>query len=194
MCTINSKAYRTYRGQAATHVGIGHREAGLIDGLLKHKVNDSFKSFFCVDCEIRYLLHQLIEHLGSELVQNATNFPEQLLKCQKTDCQHIAFKTTKQALDKTNTLSKETNQNSKNVRASNKYQCLTITKASTCDNHLIQSRECKSCLESSFYCECLQSWIRVIKGIHTWVLRASGSSATLSLFIPGFQAFSDFLS
>lgn len=106
MCTINSKVYRTYRGQAATHVGVGHREAGLIDGLLKHKVNDSFKPFFCVDCEICYLLHQLIEHLGCELVQNATNFPEQLLKCQKTDCKHIAFKTTKQPLYKINTLYK----------------------------------------------------------------------------------------
>lgn len=93
--------------------------------------------------------------------------------------------------NKINTLSKETKQDSKDVRASNKSQCLTRTKASTWQlHHLVQTPEC------FFYCEYFtltdnhnkRTWI------HTWVFRASGSSGTLSLFIPGFQAFSDFLS
>lgn len=122
-CTINSKVHETYRSQAATHVGVGHREAGLIYGLLKHKVNDSLQPLLCVDREIRHLLHQLIEHLGRELVQNATNFSEQLLKCQKSNRlpTHCSPKSTKQPSDKINMLLfKVTNQDFKDVSTSNK--------------------------------------------------------------------------
>lgn len=31
-----------YRGEAAAHVSVGHREAGLVDGLLEDQVDDAF--------------------------------------------------------------------------------------------------------------------------------------------------------
>lgn len=69
-----------HRGEAAAHVSIGHREARLVDGLLKHQVNDSFEPLLCVDGQVRHLLHQLVELLRRQLVQDAANFPEELLR------------------------------------------------------------------------------------------------------------------
>lgn len=68
-----------YRGEAAAHVSISHGEAGLIDGLLEDQVNDAFESLLCVDGQVCYLLHQLVELLRRQLVQDAPYFPEELL-------------------------------------------------------------------------------------------------------------------
>lgn len=69
-----------YRGEAAAHVSIGDGEAGLVDGLLKDQVDDPFEPLFCVDGQVRHLLHQLVEFLRRQLVQDAAYLPEQLLK------------------------------------------------------------------------------------------------------------------
>lgn len=69
-----------HRGEAAAHVSIGHREARLVNGLLKHQVNDTFEPLLCVDGQVRHLLHQLVELLRRQLVQDAANFPEELLR------------------------------------------------------------------------------------------------------------------
>lgn len=68
-----------YRGQAAAHVSIGHGEVRLVDGLLKDQVNDAFEPLFCVDGQVRYLLHQLVKLLRSQLVQDAAHLSEKLL-------------------------------------------------------------------------------------------------------------------
>ena len=68
-----------YRGEAAAHVSISHREAGLIDGLLKDQVDDPFEPLLCVDGQICHLLHQLVELLRRQLVQDASYLPEELL-------------------------------------------------------------------------------------------------------------------
>lgn len=75
----------TYRGKTAAHVPIGHREAGLIYGLLKDQVNDPFEPLLSVDGQVRHLLHQLVELLRCELVQDAADLPEELLiGCQQS--------------------------------------------------------------------------------------------------------------
>lgn len=68
-----------YRGEASAHVSIGHGEAGLIDGLLKDQVDDAFEPLLCVDGQVRHLLHQLVELLRRQLVQDAAHLPEELL-------------------------------------------------------------------------------------------------------------------
>lgn len=69
-----------YRGEAAAHVPVGHREVGLIDGLLKDQVNDAFEPLFCVDGQVCNLLHQLVKLLRGQLVQDATDLSEELLR------------------------------------------------------------------------------------------------------------------
>lgn len=68
-----------YRGKAATHVSISHREAGLVDGLFEHQVDDPFEPLLRVDGEIRHLLHQLVELLRRQLVQDASYLSKELL-------------------------------------------------------------------------------------------------------------------
>lgn len=69
-----------YRGKAAAHVSVGHREVGLIDGLLEDQVNDAFEPFFCVDGQVCNLPHQLVKLLRGQLVQDATDLSEELLR------------------------------------------------------------------------------------------------------------------
>lgn len=69
-----------YRGEAATHVSISHREAGLIDGLLKDEIDDAFQPLLRVDGQVRHLLHQLVELLRRQLVQDASHLPEEVLR------------------------------------------------------------------------------------------------------------------
>lgn len=78
----------TYRGKAATHVSIGHGEAGLVDGLLKYQVDDAFEPLFCVDGQVRHLLHQLVELLRRQLVQDAAYLLEKLLRGISHDKKH----------------------------------------------------------------------------------------------------------
>ena len=68
-----------YRGQTAAHVAIGDGEAGLVDGLLEDQVDDALQPLLCVDGQVGHLLHQLVEHLGGELVEDAPHLPAQLL-------------------------------------------------------------------------------------------------------------------
>lgn len=68
-----------HRGQAAAHVPVGHGEAGLVDGLLEDQVDDPFEPLLCVDGQVGHLLHQLVEFLRRQLVQDATYLPEELL-------------------------------------------------------------------------------------------------------------------
>lgn len=75
----------TYSGQAATHVSVGHREAGLIDGFLKDQVDDTFQPFFCVDGQFCHLCHQLIELLRCQFVQDAADFSEKVLRVTMTN-------------------------------------------------------------------------------------------------------------
>lgn len=75
-----SKEHLTHRGQTAAHVAIGHREAGFIDGFLKDQVYDPFEPLLCVDGEIGHLLHQLIEHLWRQFVEDTAYFFEKLLQ------------------------------------------------------------------------------------------------------------------
>lgn len=74
----------SYRYEAPAHVGIGHREAGFVDGLLEDQVDDAFQPLFCIYRQVRHLLHQLVEHLGCQLVQDASYLAEQLLNDRKT--------------------------------------------------------------------------------------------------------------
>lgn len=74
------RSRRSYCRQAVAHVGIGYRETGLVDGLLKHQVDDSFKPLLRVYGEVRHLLHQLREHLGRQFIQDAAHLPEQILR------------------------------------------------------------------------------------------------------------------
>lgn len=69
-----------YRGEAAAHVAVGHGEAGLVDGLLKDQVDDAFQPLLCVNGQVRHLLHQLVELLRRQLVQDAADLPEELLQ------------------------------------------------------------------------------------------------------------------
>lgn len=69
-----------YRGEAAAHVSVGHGEARLVDGLLKDQVDDPFEPLLSVDGQVRHLLHQLVELLRRQLVQDAAYFPEELLR------------------------------------------------------------------------------------------------------------------
>lgn len=70
----------SYRHQAPAHVGVGHGEAGLVDGLLKDQVDDSLQPLLRVHRQVCHLLHQLVEHLGRQLVQDASYLAEQLLE------------------------------------------------------------------------------------------------------------------
>lgn len=82
----------SYRGEAAAHVSVGHREAGLIDGLFEDEVDDTFEPLLCVDSQIRHLLHQLVELLRRQLVQDAADLPEELLKeCKQNRCLSTAI-------------------------------------------------------------------------------------------------------
>lgn len=72
-------AIPAHRDEAAAHVSVGHREAGLVDGLLKDQVDDAFESLLGVDGQVRHLLHQLAELLRRQLVQDAAHLPEELL-------------------------------------------------------------------------------------------------------------------
>ena len=76
----------TYHSKAATHVCISHGEARLINSFLKNKVDDPFEAFLSVNLQFRNLLHQLLKHLRRELVEDATDTPEQLL-----DVAHTTF-------------------------------------------------------------------------------------------------------
>ena len=69
-----------YCGEAAAHVAVGNWEAGLIDGLLEDEVDDALETLLCVDGELRHLLHQLVEHLRRQLVQDAAHLTEEVLK------------------------------------------------------------------------------------------------------------------
>jgi len=71
---------RRYRGEAAAHVAVGDGEAGLVDGLLEHQVDDALQPLLRVDGQVRHLLHQLVEHLGRQLVEDAAHLPEQILE------------------------------------------------------------------------------------------------------------------
>lgn len=77
----------SYRHQAAAHVGVRHREAGLVDGLLKDQVDDSLQPLLRVHRQVCHLLHELVEHLGRQLVQDASYLPEQLLNDTNTEVQ-----------------------------------------------------------------------------------------------------------
>lgn len=61
------------------HVAVGYGETGLIDGFLKHQIDDSFKPLLRVYGEVRHLLHQLCKHLGRQFIQDAAHLPEKLL-------------------------------------------------------------------------------------------------------------------
>ena len=74
----------SYRYKTSAHVGIRHREAGFIDSLLEDQVDDSFQPLFCIYRQVCHLLHELIEHLGRQLVQDASYLAEQLLNDRKT--------------------------------------------------------------------------------------------------------------
>ena len=74
----------SYRYKASAHVGVRHREARFIDSLLEDQVDDSFQSLFCVYRQVCHLLHELVEHLGRQLVQDAPYLAEQLLNDSKT--------------------------------------------------------------------------------------------------------------
>ena len=77
LCSTKRPAYR---GEAAAHAPVGHREAGLVDGLFKHQVNDSFEPLLSVDGQVRHLLHELVELLRRQLVQDTTDLLEQVLR------------------------------------------------------------------------------------------------------------------
>lgn len=74
----------SYRYKTSAHVCICHGEARFIDSLLKDQVDDSFQPLFCIYCQVCNLLHKLIEHLGRQLVQDASYLAEQLLNDRKT--------------------------------------------------------------------------------------------------------------
>lgn len=74
------RRWPVYRGEAAAHVSVGHGEAGLVDGLLEDQIDDPFEPLFCIDGQVRHLLHQLVELLRSQLVQDAAYLPEELLR------------------------------------------------------------------------------------------------------------------
>lgn len=80
MFILNSIALATYRGEAAAHVGVRHREAGLVDGLLEDQVDDALQPLLRVDGQVRHLLHQLVELLRRQLVEDAADLPEELLR------------------------------------------------------------------------------------------------------------------
>lgn len=77
----------SYRHQAAAHVGVRHREAGLVDGLLEDQVDDSLQPLLRVHRQVCHLLHELVEHLGRQLVQDASYLAEQLLNDTNTEVQ-----------------------------------------------------------------------------------------------------------
>ena len=74
----------TYRRQAAAHVGVGHGEAGLVDGLLEDEVDDALEALLRVDGQLAHLLHQLVEHLRGQLVQDAAHLTEEVLRETRT--------------------------------------------------------------------------------------------------------------
>lgn len=73
----------SYRYKTSAHVGICHWKARFIDSLLEDQVNDSFQPLFGIYCQVCHLLHELIEHLGRQLVQDASYLAEQLLNDRK---------------------------------------------------------------------------------------------------------------
>ena len=77
LCSTQRPAYR---GEAETHVPVGHREAGLVDGFFKHQVNDSIEPLLRVDGQVHHLLHQLFELLRCQLVQDTADLLEQVLR------------------------------------------------------------------------------------------------------------------
>jgi len=69
----------THPNEAAAQVGVGHREVGLGDGLLEGEVDDALQPLLGVDGELRHLLHELLELLRGQLVEDAADALEQLL-------------------------------------------------------------------------------------------------------------------
>ena len=61
------------------HVSVGNREVWLRDGFLEDKVNDTLESLLRVDGQLHHLLHQLLEHLGCQLVEDAADAAKQFL-------------------------------------------------------------------------------------------------------------------
>lgn len=68
-----------YPCKAAAHVGIGDREAGLQDGLLKDQVNGSLQPVLCVYGQLLHLLHQVLELLRGQLVEDAAEILQDLV-------------------------------------------------------------------------------------------------------------------
>lgn len=79
MRKLQFTASNTHPHKATAHVGIGNREVWLGDGLLEDEVNDALEALLCVNGQLCDLLHQLLEHLWRQFVQNATHPPEQIL-------------------------------------------------------------------------------------------------------------------
>ena len=77
---LSSTQRPAYRGEAAAHVPVGHREAELVGGFFKHQVNDSIEPLLRVDGQVRHLLHQLVELLRRQLVQDTADLLEQVLR------------------------------------------------------------------------------------------------------------------
>ena len=77
LCSTQRPAYR---GKAAAHVRVDHREAGLVDGSFKQQFNDSIEPLLRVDGQVRHLLHQLGEVLSRHLVQDTADLLEQVLR------------------------------------------------------------------------------------------------------------------
>lgn len=70
----------THPHKATAHVGVGDREVGLWDGLLKDEVDNSFQALFRVNGQFSHLLHERLEHLRRQFVQHAADALEQLLR------------------------------------------------------------------------------------------------------------------
>lgn len=69
----------THPHKAAAHVGVRDREVGFRNGFFEYEVDDPFESLLCVDGQLGDLLHELLEHLRRQFVQDAAHSPEQLL-------------------------------------------------------------------------------------------------------------------
>lgn len=78
-----TKAFKYYKSiypcKAAAHVGVGHREAGLQDGLLEDQVNGSLQPLLCVYAQLLHLLHQVLKLLRGQLVEDAAEILQDLL-------------------------------------------------------------------------------------------------------------------
>lgn len=76
---IERQSVATHPHKAAAHVGVSDREAGFGNGFFEDEVDDSFESLLSVYAQLGNLLHELLEHLRRQFVQDAAHSPEQIL-------------------------------------------------------------------------------------------------------------------